>query len=214
MSDKKISQFEDGGSITTTDEIATNRNGVNTKVFVGSAAAKDAGTSVGDLLEIESVGGNPGLPAIDGSQLLNVGSGAVKVDDDDSEGGYLSDKLIQGNQIVINTFTDVDGYKTLNFSIRNQFATPVSIGTGTHTVNFDDGDFHTITATGVFNLNWSMENGEAVMIRAIDFDSFAPVDNLDWGDTGVPDWQGNDDFIVYRDGNGDYIGVLVALGIS
>ena len=38
------------------------------------------GTSVGDLVELVDVGGNPGWPAVDGSQLTNVyGSNGVKV---------------------------------------------------------------------------------------------------------------------------------------
>lgn len=36
MADLKISQFVDGGAIQSTDEIATNRAGINTKVFVVS----------------------------------------------------------------------------------------------------------------------------------------------------------------------------------
>lgn len=91
--DLKISQFADGGPAQSTDEIATNRGGVNTKVYVGSAAAADVGTgpddvpinsdlggaaylgagsNVGDLVQLEDVGGSPGLPAVDGSQLEGV----------------------------------------------------------------------------------------------------------------------------------------------
>lgn len=49
MVDLKISQFVDGGAVLTTDEIATNRGGVNTKVFVGSAASRDVGTGDDDI---------------------------------------------------------------------------------------------------------------------------------------------------------------------
>lgn len=73
MADLKISQFTDGGAVQTGDEIATNRGGINTKVFVGSAAALDAGFGVADLVQIVNIGGgNPGLPAIDGSLLTNI----------------------------------------------------------------------------------------------------------------------------------------------
>lgn len=41
MADLKISQFSNGGAIQDTDEIATNRAGTNTKVFVGTMAAVD-----------------------------------------------------------------------------------------------------------------------------------------------------------------------------
>lgn len=42
MADLKISEFEDGGPITPSDEVATVRAGVNTKVFTGSMASEDA----------------------------------------------------------------------------------------------------------------------------------------------------------------------------
>lgn len=123
MADLKISQFADGNAIQETDEVATNRAGVNTKVKVGSMAAEDAsdytptsglgsmafednadytptsglgsmafedntdytptsglgsaafldtGTSIGDIVVLEDVGGNPALPAVDGSQLTGI----------------------------------------------------------------------------------------------------------------------------------------------
>lgn len=49
MADLKISQFANGGPIEPGDEIATNRGGVNTKVFAGSAAAADIGTGPDDV---------------------------------------------------------------------------------------------------------------------------------------------------------------------
>lgn len=73
MADLKISQFDDGGSIQETDEIATNRGGVNTKVFVGSAAALDVGTGVGDIVVFDDDGsGNASYPSADGSQITNI----------------------------------------------------------------------------------------------------------------------------------------------
>jgi hypothetical protein len=42
---------------------------------LGSAAALDAGTAVDDLLQLENVGGTPGLPAVDASQLTGLPSG-------------------------------------------------------------------------------------------------------------------------------------------
>lgn len=81
MADLKISQFDDGGPILPTDEIATNRSGVNTKVFVGTAAALDVGTSVGDVIQLIDIGGNSGLPALDGSLITNVSSSNITVAD-------------------------------------------------------------------------------------------------------------------------------------
>lgn len=49
MTDLKISQFTNGGAVQTTDEVATNRAGVNTKVFLGSAAAADIGSGPSDI---------------------------------------------------------------------------------------------------------------------------------------------------------------------
>lgn len=77
MSDLKISQFSSGGAIQPTDEIATNRAGVNTKVFAGTAAALDVGTGVGDVVQVIDVSGNPGLPVLDGSNLTGVEAGVL-----------------------------------------------------------------------------------------------------------------------------------------
>lgn len=49
MPDLKISQFNNGGAVQPTDEIATNRGGTNTKVFVGTAAAADLGSGPDDI---------------------------------------------------------------------------------------------------------------------------------------------------------------------
>lgn len=77
MVDLKISQFVDGGPIQPTDEIATNRAGVNTKVFAGTAAAKDTGTDIGDVpLIIDDGSGNP---------VLNIGVSNITSSDNINE---------------------------------------------------------------------------------------------------------------------------------
>lgn len=77
MADLKISQFVDGGAVQVTDEIATSRAGINTKVFVGSAAGLDAGSGVGDVITWQDDGsGNPIYPAGDGSQIIDVETSA------------------------------------------------------------------------------------------------------------------------------------------
>lgn len=82
MPDLKISQFADGGTIQTTDEIATNRAGVNTKVFVGSAALADIGAGVGDVVAFGDDGlGNSQYPAGDGSLLTGISSSTISVTD-------------------------------------------------------------------------------------------------------------------------------------
>mgnify|MGYP006425414703 CR=1 FL=1 len=47
----------------------------------GTAASLDSGSAIGDAVELENVGGNAGLPAVDGSQLTNVGGGANALDE-------------------------------------------------------------------------------------------------------------------------------------
>lgn len=63
MADIKISQFPDGGPVQITDDIAAVRSGNNVRVQVKSGATKDAGDSVGEVLEIADDGaGNPVIP--------------------------------------------------------------------------------------------------------------------------------------------------------
>lgn len=84
MADLKISQFVDGGAIQSTDEIATNRAGINTKVFVGGAAALDAGSGVGDVITWQDDGsGNPtiaGMLRKDETVIATSISGAYNID--------------------------------------------------------------------------------------------------------------------------------------
>lgn len=91
MADLKISQFANGGVVQVTDEIATNRGGVNTKVFVGSMATEDvsdytptaalgtyAFADTGDALEAPSVkaisSAGLALKNSAGTDVLTVGS--------------------------------------------------------------------------------------------------------------------------------------------
>ena len=204
--DLKISQFVDGGAVQPSDEIATNRSGINTKVVVGTMAAEDAddyiptasiGTSIGDIVQLESVGGNAALPAVDASQLTNIPNETlVRASVTDEAPGYLDDKIETDNSLASTLQTPSDNDETVLLAVRRLFATPVSVGTGTHTADIDDGDFHTITATGAFTLTAAMENGQAIMVRAIDFDAYTvTMSSIDFGDAGEPDWTGNDDFI-------------------
>lgn len=213
--DQKISEFVDGGLVQTTDEVASNRAGVNTKIFFGDAAALDYGTGVGDLVQIVDVGGNPGLPALDGSLLTNVGGQAdlVRVSVSDDTAGYLDDKIDVNILLTKNTITDSAGDESISLEVRS-LITSSSVSSGTHTVNIANGDFHKITATGVFTFGWSMAEGQSVLVRGINFDTYNPIDNLEWGDAGEPAWTGKDDFVVYRDMDGDYIGAVIALGIA
>jgi hypothetical protein len=58
---------------------ATERTTISTALQpadVGTAAAEDVGTAIGDVVQLEDVGGSAGLPAVDGSQLTGVGTGS------------------------------------------------------------------------------------------------------------------------------------------
>ena len=67
-------QLRDRSTHTGTQTLATISN-------AGTAAAQDVGTAVGNVVQLYNVGGNPGLPAVDGSQLTNLPGGeAVSVD--------------------------------------------------------------------------------------------------------------------------------------
>jgi hypothetical protein len=56
---------------------------------VGSAAFENVGTTIGDAVQLENVGGSAGLPAVDGSQLTNLPSGGggndISVEDEGVE---------------------------------------------------------------------------------------------------------------------------------
>lgn len=96
MADLKISQFADGGAIQTGDEIATNRSGINTKVFVGSAASLDAGSGVGDVITWQDDGGgNPQYPAADGSQITGVETSADLISYTPSSGSSITADNVQ-----------------------------------------------------------------------------------------------------------------------
>lgn len=116
MADRKISEFTDGGLVQTDDEIAAVRGGQNYKVTFGSAAALDAGVDVGDVVALTNIDGVAGLPAVDGSQLLNLPSnptGLSKVSVDDAALSYLEDKIVAGSNISINKITDSSGAEVL-----------------------------------------------------------------------------------------------------
>lgn len=46
-------------------------------VKIGTAGTKDVGTAVGDVVQLEDVGGNAGLPAVDGSQLTGIPANSI-----------------------------------------------------------------------------------------------------------------------------------------
>lgn len=96
MADLKISQFVDGGSVQTTDEIATNRAGINTKVSVGTAASLDAGGGIGDVITWQDDGGGiPRYPAGDGSQITGIETSADLISYTPSSGSSITADNVQ-----------------------------------------------------------------------------------------------------------------------
>jgi len=133
MTDLKISQFADGGAIQSTDEIAVVRSGVNTKVLAGTAAALDGGTGIGDAVVLEDVGGSPGLPVADASQLTNVPLPA---------NGTVTDAMhvdIVADSVMINP-TAADGppapFAIPNNTILGRLAARIIGVTGTQVLDF------------------------------------------------------------------------------
>lgn len=78
MADLKISDFDNGGAVQDGDALAAVRDGVNVKVFVGTAAAKDAGNNIGDMVEfIDDGSGQPALPAASGKNLIDIDPSSI-----------------------------------------------------------------------------------------------------------------------------------------
>lgn len=124
MADKKISQFDNGGAIQPTDEIATNRGGVNTKVFVGSAAALNTGNDPGDIPT------NADLA----TQFAEIGK--VKASSSDNFPSELVNKIIQGSNVSIDLEVDSSGNEYL------------IINASAGATNLPDGDYGDITVSG------------------------------------------------------------------
>lgn len=123
MTDLKISQFANGGAVQITDEIATNRAGTNTKVFVGSMAAEDAAdytptASLGTMAfedatdytptsgfgsaAFEDVGTSAGnVVQLDGSARLPAVDGS-QLTNLPSSGGRLGKNLLINSQFIYN----------------------------------------------------------------------------------------------------------------
>ena len=59
-------------------ETLTNKT-LTTPVINGAVTGTGVGTDTGDLVKLEDVGGSPGLPAVDGSQLTGIGGGATLI---------------------------------------------------------------------------------------------------------------------------------------
>lgn len=126
MADKKISEMIDGGTIQVTDRIPVERNDDNYQVEVKLAATLDVGTSPGDLVQVQDIGGNPGLPSLDGSNLYNISipSGGV-----DSVNGVFPDS---SGDVEINA-DHIDDTSTSHKFVTSTDLTKLSNLSGTNT---------------------------------------------------------------------------------
>lgn len=109
MTDLKISEFVDGGTIQDTDSIAAVRGGVNTKVVVGSMAAEDAADYVqtSALADIAFSGDGADLVAgsVDTAQLANSAVETNQIADDAVTNAKIADNAVQTLQINNNAVT-------------------------------------------------------------------------------------------------------------
>jgi len=87
---------------------------------LGTAALVDTGTAIGDVVLLEDVGGSPALPAVDGSQLLNLPGGA-------------------GDLLAANNLSDVDSVATSRANLGLGSAAVLDVGTGANQVVQLDG---------------------------------------------------------------------------
>lgn len=117
MADLKISQFADGNAVQPTDEIATNRAGTNTKVFVGSAAAYDVGNGIGELPEfLDNGSGLPIYPDADFPYNASSGSSITSdtlqgaIEELDQSFSSLGTAAFVDTGIIANHIPLIDGY--------------------------------------------------------------------------------------------------------
>lgn len=136
MADRKISQFDNGGAILPTDEIATNRGGVNTKVFVGSAAALDTGVDPDQIPTNADL--DPRFSAITDD------IGKVLATDTDTIAETLINKLFPGTNVAFATETDSSGSQIIRIS-----ASPG----GTTIPDGDYGDIEVSDSGSTFTIN-------------------------------------------------------------
>jgi len=97
-----------------------NAGTARTNLGLGSAATEDTGTAIGDVVLLENVGGSAALPAVDGSQLLNLPGGA-------------------GDLLAANNLSDVDSASTSRSNLGLGSAAVLDVGTAAGNVVQLDG---------------------------------------------------------------------------
>jgi hypothetical protein len=100
-------------------EAGTDALKVMTPERTAQAIAARAGAATGDLVKLEDVGGSPGLPAVDGSQLTGInGAGLV-----------LLSAATASNDATVDFTTGIDGTYD-EYEIRLQSVVPATDSTG------------------------------------------------------------------------------------
>ena len=118
-------QLTDIASLATTDSGFIVGNGstfvlesgatVRTSLGLGTAATEDHGTATGDLVILEDVSGVAGLPAVDGSQLLNISATSTDTLDDVTTRGATTTNAITVGGVTTsgNILADADATRTI-----------------------------------------------------------------------------------------------------
>lgn len=123
MTDLKISQFTDGGTIQETDILAAVRGGVNTKVTVGSAASLDVGTGGTDLPDNDGVDSkiSSALAAYVPPALADGAYGVITIASENWEftNGDYGDIVISGTNLLTIDTDAVTTTKILNANVTN-----------------------------------------------------------------------------------------------
>lgn len=167
MSDKKISDFDDGGTVQDTDELAASRAGNNVKVVVGTMAAQDAddvdisgGAIAGTTLtsvDIDSVSDAPGARTALAAQEAITGDATGTSNSVD--GGTADSAIIGGLANVISAGDQnfIAGGVSNEINGGDQGAViggrlnVIAITAGNYNT-IQGGDSNTITSTGRYNV--------------------------------------------------------------
>ena len=150
MTDLKISQFVDGGAIQDTDQIATNRAGVNTRVLAGTAAAADLGTGSGQVPTNDDLGtmAYQDTGAFVPTTQLGNSPGQIPVFDADSGGNALY-PAADGSNI-----TNIQGLPSLPISVADG---------GTGFSSYTIGDMFYASATTTFSKLAGVATGNVLL---------------------------------------------------
>lgn len=114
---------------------------------LGTAAVEDVGTAIGDVVQLEDVGGNPGLPAVDGSQLTGIAFNADDISYDNTISGLAATDVQDAideleaqntaNPARVRAWVNFDGTTTTpTIRASHNVSSVVRNATGDYTVNF------------------------------------------------------------------------------